>query len=88
MTTPFILNAQKTADLLDISPDTLERYRKNKEVGWIQGVHWNRLPGGDYRYNAELLRDWFANLHDPEAHQHAIENFRASLPSRKRRRMS
>ena len=83
--TLFILNAQKASELLDISPDTLERYRKDAKIGWVQGVHWNKLPGGDYRYNADLLRDWFANLHNPEAHQRAIANFQASLLSNRRR---
>lgn len=86
LTPLFALNSDRAAALLDISTDTLDRYRNDPETGWIQGVHWFYLPRGGYRYNKELLEDWVANLHDPESHQRAIENFRASLPSNKGRR--
>jgi hypothetical protein len=82
----FVLNPQRAAALLDISIDTLERLRTDSETGWIQGVHWFKIPRGGYRYNKEMLEDWVANLHDPETHQRAIEHFRASLLSSRGRR--
>ncbi|NEQ26707.1 MAG: hypothetical protein F6K28_48305 [Microcoleus sp. SIO2G3] len=85
---PFLLTPQQAAELLAVSTDTIDRLRSDPEVGWVRGVHWNLLPRGGYRYNAELLKDWWANAHDPEAHQRAIENFQASLLSNKKRRRS
>jgi predicted site-specific integrase-resolvase len=82
----FALTAKRAAELIDISMDTLNRYRADTRVGWIQGVHWFQLPGGEYRYNRELLEDWLANLHDPTAHQMVIEAFRTSLLSHRRKR--
>lgn len=82
----FALSPQNAAALLDISIDTLDRLRHDPESGWIQGVHWNKLPRGGIRYNAELLKDWFANVHDLTTHQRAIEAWRASLLSSKRKR--
>nr|WP_290226367.1 hypothetical protein [Trichocoleus desertorum] len=82
----FVLNPQRAAALLDISTDTLDRYRIDSQIGWIQGVHWFQLPRGGYRYNKEMLEDWLANLHDPETHQRAVEHFRASLLSSRGRR--
>lgn len=82
----FALNSRRAAELLDISTDTLDRYRQSKDVGWIQGIHWFQLPGGEYRYNRELLEDWLANLHDPESHHRAIALFQQSLLSNRRKR--
>jgi hypothetical protein len=82
----FALNPKRAAELLDISVDTLDRYRADVKIGWIQGVHWFQLPKGGYRYNRELLEDWLANLHDPDEHQKAVLNFRNSLLSSQRRR--
>lgn len=69
------------AALLCIHWKTLAQYRKDKNIGWIEGVHYSKLPSGEYRYNDLLLKDWLANQHDPIAHQRAIELYRASLPS-------
>jgi hypothetical protein len=82
----FALNATKAAALLDLSVDSLDRLRSDPESGWIQGVHWNKLPRCGLRYNAELLKDWFANAHDLAVHQRAVEAWRASLLSSKRKR--
>lgn len=82
----FALNPKRAAELLDISVDTLDRYRTDAKVGWIQGVHWFQLPKGGYRHNRELLEGWLANLHDLAEHQKAVLNFRNSLLSSQRRR--
>lgn len=84
----FALNRANAAALLDVSVDTLDRYRLDPAIGWIQGVHWFKLPGGEYRYNKEMLEDWLANLHEPDSHLKAIENFRASLLSSQKRKRS
>lgn len=88
LNTDFVLNSKNAALLLDMSMDTLERYRSNSEIGWIQGIHWYQLPGGEYRYNRDLLIDWLANCHDPDAHSRAVQNFQDSLLSNRRKKRS
>jgi hypothetical protein len=78
------LTEQELAERLSLSVDTLQRYRKDKVL--LQGIHWQKLRGGEIRYNETLLIDWWANLHDPEAHQRAIENWQQQLLSNKRKR--
>lgn len=80
------ISAERAAALLDVSADTLDRLKSDPEVGWIQGVHWQKLPRGGIRYNLALLTDWYSNAHDPAAHLRAIEAWRASLLSNRRRR--
>lgn len=58
------------------SRTTIDRYRKQY---WTEGVHYS-MAGGSPTYNLELIRDWWANFHDPTAHQRAIDNYVASLP--------
>lgn len=84
----FSLTASEAAEFLGCSADALDNLRSDPESGWIQGLHWQKLPRIGVRYNAELLRDWFANAHDPSAHQRAIANFQASLLSNQKRRRS
>lgn len=84
--TLFSLTKQEAAEFLGCSIDALDNLRGDAEVGWIQGLHWQKLPRIGIRYNAELLRDWFVNAHDSAAHQRAIANFQASLLSNQKRR--
>lgn len=84
----FSLTANEAAEFLGCSADSLERLREDSESGWIQGIHWQKLPRIGVRYNAKLLEDWFANAHDKAAHQRAIENFQAGLLSNQKRRRS
>jgi hypothetical protein len=50
-----LLTEQETAEKCRLSVDTLQRYRANKIL--IQGVHWQRLPGGDIRYHEGAVRN-------------------------------
>lgn len=75
---PF-LTEEEASGLLRVSRRTLQRYRKQGLL--IDGLHWQRLPGGDIRYCRPLLVDWVANRKDPTAHQAAIERWRRSLLS-------
>lgn len=79
-----LLTERQASAKLKIGQRTLQRYRKNEVL--LEGIHWQRLPSGEIRYIDLLLLDWAANLHDPDAHLQAIENFRSQLPSRKQKR--
>lgn len=55
--------------------------QKNRKHEWIELVHWRRDPAnGKILYNLPLINDWIATG-GGEAHQRAIENYLASLPS-------
>jgi predicted site-specific integrase-resolvase len=79
------LTEQELAERLRLSVDTLQRYRRD---GVLQrGVHWQKLRGGEVRYNEELINDWWANLHDPDAHQRAIEVWQSQLLSNRKKKL-
>lgn len=71
----------KAAELLDISPETLKKYRLQKGSTLIAGIHYVVLNSRTIRYNASLLIDWFLNWNAPEQHQKTIAAFLASLPA-------
>lgn len=79
-----LLTEEQAAAILKVGERTLQRYRQQETLK--QGIHWQRMPGGEIRYIEPMLLDWAANLHDPDAHLQAIENFRAQLLSHKRKR--
>lgn len=72
------LNKHDAAKLLGISTHTLKIYRKKY---WILGIHFQYLNCRTIRYHEGLLRDWFANFSDLQAHQRGIEIYLDSLPS-------
>lgn len=80
-----LLTTDEACDLLRCKPDTLKGLRRD----WIQGVHYVRRgkgPTAPILYIREMILDWVVNQDAPETHQVAIENFRRSLPSGKKRR--
>jgi hypothetical protein len=77
-----LLTEQETADKCRLSVDTLQRYRSNKVL--IQGIHWQRLPGGNIRYHEGAMFEWYATLHDERASQRAIEAWQQQLLSNKK----
>lgn len=80
------LTTEEACEFLRCKPDTLKTLRNN----WIPGVHYiRRGPGATapFLYAHEMILDWMVNREAPETHQAAIENFRRSLPSgRKKKR--
>lgn len=81
------VNKYVASQILGISTHTLKIYRKRH---WTLGIHFQYLSSRTIRYHEGLLRDWFANISDPTAHQRAIEIYLASLLSNqtKKRRQS
>ncbi len=78
------LTTDECCELLRCERDKLKSLRQE----WISGVHYTKLakgPTAPVRYIKEMILDWTLNQDDPDAHQRAIELFRRSLPSGKRR---
>lgn len=76
---------QKTeaAKLIGMSTEYLKKQKRLNNL--IQGVHYHQHgKTSPCVYNAELLQDWFIHRHDPDAHQIAIDNYLASLPSNRK----
>jgi hypothetical protein len=63
----------------DRSRYTFQDWRNKGKL--LEGVHWVRVGRTSILYNLPLLEDYIANLGDPAAHQRAIDNYLASLPS-------
>ena len=72
------VNKNVAAQILGISTHTLKLYRKRY---WTLGIHFQYLNSRTIRYHEGLLRDWFANISEPQVHQQAIEVYQASLLS-------
>ena len=77
------VNKNIAAQILGISTHTLKLYRKRH---WTLGIHFQYLNPRTIRYHEGLLRDWFANISDPQAHQRAIEVYLASLLSNQQKK--
>ena len=72
------VNKNVAAQIAGISTHTLKLYRKRY---WTLGIHFQYLNSRTIRYHEGLLRDWVANISDPQAHQRAIEVYLTSLLS-------
>jgi predicted site-specific integrase-resolvase len=70
---------RQALEILGISLSTLKRLRRNKQL--VQDVHYVYLSDRAIRYNSELVRDWMANRSNPKAHEQAIADYFANLPS-------
>lgn len=79
------VNNNIAARILGISRHTLKVYR---ERYWILGIHFQYLNSRTIRYHEGLLRDWLANISDPQAHQRAIEVYLSSLLSNQKKKGS
>lgn len=77
------INKRAAAKLLGISPHTLKLYRKRH---WTLGIHFQYLNSRTIRYHEGLLRDWFANISEPQVHQRAIEVYLGSLLSNQQKK--
>ncbi len=75
-----LVNKHKAADLLGVSPETLKKYRLQKDSTLIEGIHYHVWNSRVVRYNAALLVDWGLNRNNPEAHQKTIAAYLAALP--------
>lgn len=74
-----LVNLQILTERTKISDKSFYRYRK---LGLLQeGVHYFTLSYNKVLYNLDLILDWIANRQNPEAHERAIQNFLATLPS-------
>jgi len=79
-----LLTEDQAAALLSMGTRTLQRYRQQKVL--LQGIHWQKMPGGDVRYIQPMLEDWAVNLHDPDAHQRSIEIWRSQMLSNRKKK--
>ena len=77
------VNPKGAAKILGISTHTLKLFRKRH---WTLGIHFQYLNSRTIRYHEGLLRDWVANISDPQAHQSAIEVYLASLLSNQKKK--
>jgi hypothetical protein len=81
----LISGSDVRAMLGGISVKTLQRYR---DKYWIDGVHFVK-PVQRCLYNRPLIQDWMLNhVHDPAAHQRAIEAWVISQQGKKGRKAS
>lgn len=73
--------------LLNVSKYTLEEWEESGKI--LENIHFVRLKR-DRRYCVALMYDRVANFNDDAAHQQAIDNWLASLPSNQKpkRKMS
>jgi hypothetical protein len=75
---PFVPSSQ-IASQIGVSADSLKNYRKSGALP--KGIYWFQLPGATrISWNLELVRDWAVNGNS-QAHQAAVKEFLASLPS-------
>lgn len=74
-----LVNKHEAADILGVSPETLKKYRLQKNSTLCKGIHYHVWNSRVIRYNPVLLADWGVHRHDPEAHRQAIEAYLASL---------
>lgn len=83
----FYARPETIRHVLDVSKDTLAEWEKSGKI--VENIHFVRL-GRDRRYCMTLMRDRLANFNDDAAHQDAIDNWLASLPSNQKpnRKMS
>lgn len=74
-----LVNKHEAADILGISPETLKKYRLQKDSPLLKGIHYHVWNARVVRYNADLLADWAVHRNDPASHQKAIEAYLSSL---------
>lgn len=81
---PFVTK-QVVSKLTGLSGDTLKKYRLQGKLQ--KDIHWVVLNSRVVRYNITLVLDWVQNhVSNPNAHQRAIDNYLAYLPSNQRKR--
>ncbi|AFY61209.1 hypothetical protein [Synechococcus sp. PCC 6312] len=73
-----------TPDLIKVVPLGKTKLQQLRDEGiFAEGLHWVRIPGPNPRkilWNLPLIEDFLATGGGP-AHQVAIDNYLASLPS-------
>ncbi|QYO68426.1 excisionase family protein [Leptolyngbya sp. 7M] len=80
---PFrFVKKREISKLTGLSGDTLKKYRLSGLL--CEDIHWIRINSKVVLYNLPLMLDWLQNIHDPQAHQRAIEAYMTSLLSRQR----
>lgn len=81
------IDKHEAARIINTHWKTLEKWRKDPEKGFSEGIHYQYV-GGKFLWNEVLLRDWLAHRHDPASHLAAIEQYQSTLavnqPKRKR----
>lgn len=78
MSKKFTVRFRELNQMTGLSSDSCSR--RKRDGSWLQGAHYFG-EGAATRYNISLICDWLANRSNPAAHQRAIANFLASLPS-------
>lgn len=73
------LTFQQTIERSGLSRSTIKNLIRRGQ--WREGIHFTRFSSRKNLFNETLITDWIANRHDPNAHQRAIDNFVAGLPS-------
>ncbi|MBW4422748.1 MAG: hypothetical protein KME13_26815 [Myxacorys californica WJT36-NPBG1] len=72
------IDKHKAGEIVNAHADTLKRWRSNPHIGWIEGIHYQKV-GRQILYNEQLLRDWMAHRHDTDGHLAAIEGYQRTL---------
>jgi hypothetical protein len=75
----YFVGKREAEQLTGLSHETLKKLRLNGKL--MEGADWVRQSSRSVLYNAPLLLDFIQNRCDQTAHQRAIENYLASLPS-------
>ncbi len=75
----YFVGKREAEQLTGLSHETLKKLRLNGKL--MEGADWVRQSSRSVLYNAPLLLDFLQNRNDRAAHQRAIENYLASLPS-------
>lgn len=76
-----LINKHEASNILGISPETLKKYRLQKNSTLIEGIHYHIWNTRVVKYNAVLITDWGLNRNSPETHQRTIEAYLTALPS-------
>ncbi len=84
---PFrFVKKREISKLTGLSGDTLKKYRLSGIL--CEDIHWIRVNSKVVLYNVPLVMDWLQNIHDPKAHNRAIEAYQAMLLSNRKVRRS
>lgn len=67
------------------STTTLDRWRRDPEMGLTEGIHWQKT-GGEIEFNTEVMNHWRNNLQCPIAHTDWLRDRAASMKKRGRKR--
>ena len=78
------IGVREAERLSGLSRQTLKKMRLSGQM--TEGLEWVRQNSRCILYNAALLTSFIQHRTDPQAHQRAVDNYLASLPSNQKMR--